>query len=332
MPPIPTVYDEEVTQLIESAQRRQKDIVDFQIPRLRTCNGPLALQQRLFAELREDIDLYARELQSLELLVADQRSEKVRRELQATVSDCQEMLASVRRDSRGALLTSKRLLDSLSKSNREELLRSNVVSEKKDVDETMTEDKLIKANNDVTDALRRTMNLMQGELERSVLTTQMLETSTASLRSTSTTHDTLTNLMGTSKHLITALEKADWLDRLLILAALSFFVLVVLFILKQRIVDRGLRVAFWWTRFLPGGGIQREDILGEAEKELHVPVSSISIATSLATAAVSSIISAVTPSLAASLSSTLADSQLTPSSSLPEATSVTGDRADHVEL
>ncbi|KDQ31948.1 hypothetical protein PLEOSDRAFT_1100467 [Pleurotus ostreatus PC15] len=330
MPPIPTVYDEEVTQLIESTQRRQKDIADFQIPRLRTCNGPLALQQRLFAELREDIDLYARELQSLELLVADQRSEKARRELQATVSDYQEILARLRRDSRGALLTSKHLLDNQSKSNREELLRSNVVSEKKDVNETITEDKLIKANNDVTDALRRTMNLMQGELERSVLTTQMLETSTASLRSTSTTHDTLTNLMGTSKHLITALEKADWLDRLLILAALSFFVLVVLFILKQRIVDRGLRVAFWWTRFLPGG-VQRvpEDVLGEAEKGHHVPVSSISVATSLATAAVSSLISAVTPSLAASLSSTLADtnSQLTSSSSLPEATV-----ADHVEL
>ncbi|KAF7426210.1 hypothetical protein PC9H_008577 [Pleurotus ostreatus] len=330
MPPIPAVYDEEVTQLIESTQRRQKDIADFQIPRLRTCNGPLALQQRLFVELREDIDLYARELQSLELLVADQRSEKARRELQATVSDYQEILARLRRDSRGALLTSKRLLDNQSKSNREELLRSNVVSEKKDVNETITEDKLIKANNDVTDALRRTMNLMQGELERSVLTTQMLETSTASLRSTSTTHDTLTNLMGTSKHLITALEKADWLDRLLILAALSFFVLVVLFILKQRIVDRGLRVAFWWTRFLPGG-VQRvpEDVLGEAEKGLHVPVSSISVATSLATAAVSSLISAVTPSLAASLSSTLADtnSQLTSSSSLPEATV-----ADHVEL
>lgn len=32
----------------------------------------------------------------------------------------------------------------------------------------------MKANNDVTEALRRTVNLMQGELERSVLSTQML--------------------------------------------------------------------------------------------------------------------------------------------------------------
>ena len=61
----------------------------------------------------------------------------------------------------------------------------------------------------------------------------------------------LTGLLGTSKQLVTALEKADWLDRLLIFAALTFFALVILFILKQRLVDRGLRIAFWWTRFLP---------------------------------------------------------------------------------
>jgi hypothetical protein len=39
--------------------------------------------------------------------------------------------------------------------------------------------------------------------------------------------------MGTSKQLIIALEKADWLDRMLILAGLAFFGLVVLLVLKQ---------------------------------------------------------------------------------------------------
>jgi len=38
----------------------------------------------------------------------------------------------------------------------------------------LSEDALMKANSDVTGALRRTINLMQGELERSVLSTQML--------------------------------------------------------------------------------------------------------------------------------------------------------------
>jgi hypothetical protein len=39
--------------------------------------------------------------------------------------------------------------------------------------------------------------------------------------------------MGTSKQLIVALERSDWLDRMLILSGIMFFSVVVLFILKQ---------------------------------------------------------------------------------------------------
>lgn len=74
--------------------------------------------------------------------------------------------------------------------------------------------------------------------------------------------------MGTSKQLITAIEKSDWLDRLLIITSVAFFFLVVLFILKQRILDRGLRIALWWTRFLPSGDIDfdklEKGVLGTA--------------------------------------------------------------------
>lgn len=90
------------------------------------------------------------------------------------------------------MLTSKRAIDAQNNSLREELLRSSAVKEKHTLNEKSpyvscfsylrpgqadcanSEDPLMKANNDVTDALRRTMTLMQGELERSVLSTQML--------------------------------------------------------------------------------------------------------------------------------------------------------------
>ncbi|KAH9940635.1 hypothetical protein B0H21DRAFT_754542 [Amylocystis lapponica] len=101
------------------------------------------------------------------------------------------------------------------------------------------------ANNDATEALQWTITLMQGELERSVLSTQLLDTSSAAVRSTLTTHDVLDGFMFASKHLITALETSDWLDRMLVLAGLALFVVVVIFILKQCLVDRSLRIAFW---------------------------------------------------------------------------------------
>lgn len=115
-------------------------------------------------------------------------------------------------------------------------------------------DRVMTTNQDLTDALRRTAQTLQEELEKSVLTTQILESSTARMHSSTLQQEVLDTVMDTSRHLVKALESADWLDRLLILAASLLFVLVVLFILKQRIVDRGIRLVFWWTRFIPGLG------------------------------------------------------------------------------
>jgi protein transport protein SEC20 len=91
---------------------------------------------------------------------------------------------------RAALLASKRAIDSKASSNREELLRSSVLKQTRTSDGKATyvmkhifmgplscgrrEDAVMKAQTDVTGALRGTMGLMQKELERSVLSTQML--------------------------------------------------------------------------------------------------------------------------------------------------------------
>lgn len=164
----------------------------------------------------------------------------------------------------------------------------------------------MRANDNLTESLRRTIGLMQGELEKSVLTVQTLgpltlishnnahphsftEASTASLRATSTTHDTLTTVMDTSKQLITALERADWLDRVVIIAALIFFFLVVLFILKQRIVDRSLRVAFWWTRFIPD--FSGDQDLLRAEEGVRKGTSLVSQAVTAAVTSASMVVS-----------------------------------------
>ena len=98
----------------------------------------------------------------------------------------------LRKEARAAVLTSKRAIDANRQSNREELLRSSAVREKQNLDEkvacvtffkfriiidshyVLSEDALMKATNDVTEALQRTIGLMQGELERSVLSSQLL--------------------------------------------------------------------------------------------------------------------------------------------------------------
>ncbi|VDC00158.1 unnamed protein product [Peniophora sp. CBMAI 1063] len=253
MAPLPPAYDSTAAAAFTSIQRRVVDVREHQIPRLRDCKESLAVQQQYNAELQEDLETLGRLVEELDDLSEDQRGDRAQRELKAVVEELRGDMARLRKDSRAALLASKRAIDTATASKREELLRSAVMrnTTQQTSEGKITEDALMKANNDVTDAMRCTLALMQGELERSVLSAQMLESSTASLKSTADTHDVLTNLLGTSKQLITALEKTDWMDRLLILAALAFFLLVVLFILKQRILDRGLRIAFFWTRFIP---------------------------------------------------------------------------------
>ncbi|KAG5730096.1 hypothetical protein E4T56_gene1862 [Termitomyces sp. T112] len=296
MAPILVTSTDETSQLISAAKRRQNDLVDFQIPRLRSCQGPLSLQQNLAAELREDIDSFAKQVEALELSIGDQRGEKNRAEMRRIVDEFQSDLARLRRDSRAALLASKRAIDSQRRFQREELLASSAVTEKANLNEKIIEDPLMKANDNVTEVLRRTLDLMQNELKRSVLSAQMLDASTASLSAASSTHDTLTNLMGTSKQLITALAKSDWIDRVLIISAFVFFLLVVLFVIKQRIVDRGLRLAFWWTRFLPD--FSEDPALMDIEKQNNP-------AFALTTSLISSVLSVTATMVASSTPTSL---------------------------
>ncbi|KAG2337566.1 hypothetical protein BDR05DRAFT_1063187 [Suillus weaverae] len=221
------------------------------IPRLRECAGPLVAQQAWAGEVREDIEGLARQIEELDVLVDDQRTERTRRELRRRVEVFRDSLVNLRKDSRAALLASKYTIDSQSRLQREELLRSPTILEKttSSSGEKVTEDALVKANHNVTEALQRTIELMQKELEHSVLSFQYR---IINCNSPIRVHNTRLDLiLGTSKQLITALEKTDWLDRILIISGLMFFGLVVLFRLKQRVIDRGLRIAFFWTRLLP---------------------------------------------------------------------------------
>ena len=60
MPPLPLTFDDATSASITSIQRRQSDLRDFQIPRLRGCGESLATQQQYAAELREDMETVMR--------------------------------------------------------------------------------------------------------------------------------------------------------------------------------------------------------------------------------------------------------------------------------
>ena len=63
MPPLPVTLNEEIVSIIDSLRRRRQDLSGLQIQRLRTCTGPLTVQQQYAAELREDLDAFARQVE-----------------------------------------------------------------------------------------------------------------------------------------------------------------------------------------------------------------------------------------------------------------------------
>ena len=56
MPPLPAVFDADSLALVERIERGLNDLSTFQIPRLRSCTGPLTTQQLWAAEIREDVE------------------------------------------------------------------------------------------------------------------------------------------------------------------------------------------------------------------------------------------------------------------------------------
>lgn len=143
------------------------------------------------------------------------------------------------------------------------------------------------------------------------------ERSSQTLQLTSNQYTSFSDILNASKTLITTLEKADTLDRLLILAALVFFFLVCLLIIKRRIIDRGLRAASVVGKVAGGvghvGKRGAKAVLGEATQSLTSAASeAISTATAIASAV--SVTSASIAAAASSASSSV-DSPSSPSSS-----------------
>ncbi|CAE6500279.1 unnamed protein product [Rhizoctonia solani] len=260
MPPIASPLFIEAQTTHEGISRRLRDLNEFQIPRLRECKGPLTLQQQFAAELRDDTEAIAKRLEDFSTLAEDQERENERVQVGKWVSELFDELARLKSESRAALLASKRAIDNDARSRRDELLGSAALQEKRAAEaeahkQRATEDKLMAASDDVTEALRRTTRLMQQELERSVLSTQMLQESSKTLRSTTDVYTNLDNLMDVSQVLIKALQRADWMDRIIIGLSFGVFLLTMAYIVKSRVVDRAITVATLPLRLMGAGHV-----------------------------------------------------------------------------
>ncbi|KAF8674001.1 Sec20 protein [Rhizoctonia solani] len=283
MPPVASPLFIEAQTAHEALSRRIRDLGEFQIPRLRDCKGPLTLQQQYAAELRDDTEAITKRLEDFATLAEDQEREIERVQVKQWVNELYDELSRIKSDSRAALLASKRAIDSDARSRRDELLGSAALQQKRAAEaeahkQRATEDKLMAASDDVTEALRRTTRLMQQELERSVLSTQMLQESSKTLRSTTDVYVNLDNLMDVSQVLIKALQRADWMDRIIIGLSFTVFLLTMAYIVKRRVLDRVVTVATLPLRLMGAGSSKvttTEDMLTETTRTIKTLATSL---------------------------------------------------------
>ncbi|GJN92460.1 hypothetical protein Rhopal_005490-T1 [Rhodotorula paludigena] len=137
---------------------------------------------------------------------------------------------------------------------------------------------------------------MQQEVDRSLVSNELLESQTQTMEMTSTQYSTLSSFLHTSRALITSLERSNILDRLVLFGAFAFFVAVCAHIFKKRVLDRGVRVASAFTHLgsravgvVRGGGSAHDAtdaVAGEVRGELARVVGAASAAAGMAWQAV----------------------------------------------
>ncbi|GAA5919378.1 hypothetical protein JCM1841_005978 [Sporobolomyces salmonicolor] len=259
-PPPPTTLPPHLHQLVQSLLSRLQDLEAYQVPQLSQCRGPLDFHHELAQAVRSELAGCRRDLDELRLEVDDLEKAKDRLAAADHVNQVQLRLDQCTKQYRQAVVQSKRQIDaSTHLFARDELLssgasqsgrespapysRGGVPRSSTPVPGQSADDALMSATSDVTEGLRRTLQLMQQEVDRSLVSNELLESQTQTMSLTSTQYSTFSTLLTTSKSLITSLERADVLDRLLLFGAFAFFVAVCAHIFKKRVLDRGIKVA-----------------------------------------------------------------------------------------
>lgn len=144
---------------------------------------------------------------------------------------------------------------------------------------------------DVTDALRRTVELMSAELEKSALSSTLLDESSQTLASLSTQYGSLFTLMTNSVKLIKTMEREDLIGKGIVAAAMLFFLSCVGYILYVRVFSKGIGLlAFFWRLLglnrLLGGGAART--VEDVQDKVGIALASSSTAAAISTALASS--------------------------------------------
>ncbi|KAI8599939.1 Sec20-domain-containing protein [Dissophora ornata] len=247
MPPIPPQTLPRPIQMQMDALRKQYHALDSLINRLKTLSGgTLAVQQELVRSAREESKAIEAKIEELRLLSDEQDRESDRTLILTMLDKIETQFKQQQQSLRQAILSSKLTIDKEAKTERELLFKGSKsaieLSEirRRGAGGTNSSEYLLNTSKEHNDSLSRTLKLMQQEVERTAHSAKVIDESSKTLKATVNEYQTFDEVLKRGKNLITKLNQADWTDRLLIGFGLLVFSLVVMYILKKRIADRGI--------------------------------------------------------------------------------------------
>ncbi|KAG0337515.1 hypothetical protein BG000_005307 [Podila horticola] len=263
MPPINAPVLPRPVQTQIDALRKQYHGLDSLIARLKNLSGgTLAVQQELARNAREEskaieskIEVCNTEQKNLRLLSDEQDKEADRAMILLMLEKIESQFKQQQQSLRQAILTSKQAIDKEAKSERELLLKGTKsaieLSEirRRGASKGNAGEYMLSTSKEQNESLNRTLQLMQQEVERTAHSAKVIDESSRTLRSTVKEYQTYEEVLKQGKNLIAKLSQADWMDRLLIGFGLLVFSLVVMYILKKRIADRGFSLLGYF--FMP---------------------------------------------------------------------------------
>ncbi|KAF9128598.1 hypothetical protein BG015_004321 [Linnemannia schmuckeri] len=247
MPPIQSTVIPRHIQVQMDALRKQYHGLEGLISRLNNLTGgPLSVQQELARSAREESKAIESKIEDLRLLADEQDRESDRALVVAMLEKIEIQFKQQQQALRQAILNSKQTVDREAKSERELLLKGSKsaieLSEirRRGAGRGNDSEYMLNTSKEHNESLSRTLKLMQQEVKRTAHSAKVIDESSKTLRATVGEYHAYDEVLKRGKGLITKLNQADWVDRLLIGFGLLVFSLVVMYILKKRIADRGI--------------------------------------------------------------------------------------------
>ncbi|KAF9101913.1 hypothetical protein BGX27_011280 [Mortierella sp. AM989] len=247
MPPIPSQTLPRSIQMQMDALRKEYHSLDSLITRLKNLSGgTLSVQQELARNAREESKAIEAKIEELRLLSDDQDRESDRTLILAMLEKIETQFRHQQQSLRQAILTSKQTVEREARTERELLFSESKSAielsqiRRRGAGDSNSSEYLLNTSKEHNESLSRTLKLMQQEVERTAHSAKVIDESSKTLKTTVNEYQTYDEVLKRGKNLITKLNQADFMDRLLIGFGLLVFSLVVAYILKKRIADRGV--------------------------------------------------------------------------------------------